>query len=440
MYKKRIAVIGSGISGLSAAWLLRQNANITLYEAEQRFGGHSHTYQFTEGDQPLSIDTGFMVFNQPNYPLLSQLFAELDVATYPTDMSFSVSLNQGELEYAGHRLFAQRRNYLRPAFIGMLMDVLRFNRLAKQLLEQANPVDDANTLDQFLDKHRFGQAFRHDYLYPMAAAIWSCPKARIADFPVRSFVRFFKNHGLIHLRHRPQWETVSGGSIQYVNKMLRDLGPAVLSLQAVKHVQRNDKSMQVIQADGRRKIFDEVIFACHSDQALNLLANASIGEQQMLGSVPYQSNRVILHRDERLMPQRRAIWSSWNYMGQTNTTGDQSVSINYWMNSLQNLNTQRNYFVSLNPLQEPKQEHIIAEFQYEHPVFMPQSLQLPGLLKRVQGQDRVWFCGAWTGYGFHEDGLRSAVEVAQRLGAELPWNQQLQASQALVHTPWQQAA
>jgi len=433
MNTKRIAVIGSGISGLAAAWLLRDQAEVVLFEADSRFGGHSNTVTIDEGERQVAVDTGFMVFNRPNYPLLSSLFDELGTQTYPTDMSFAVSLDQGRLEYAGsnlNTLFAQRANLVRPSFLRMLSDILRFNRAAKALLRSGDRHGDS--LQAFLDRQRLGAAYRNDYLYPMAAAIWSCPRDAVADFPALSFARFFDNHGLVNLQDRPQWRTLVGGSAAYVTRLVDDLGARARSSRPVQAVVRRAGHMAVTLDEGEVEHFDDVVFACHSDQALRLFGNATPSEAAMLKSVAYQPNRVLLHSDRMLMPRRRNVWSSWNYLGASGHGGDAAVSVSYWMNSLQHLDTATDYFVSLNPLTEPDPAKVVAEFSYDHPVFDARSLGLQRQLAQVQGRDRAWFCGAWTGYGFHEDGMRSGVEVAQRLGATLPWAEQLRASHALA--------
>ncbi len=438
--RPRIAVVGSGISGLSAAWLLRESAEVSLFEGDARFGGHSHTFVAQEPGREVPIDTGFMVFNRPNYPLLSKLFDTLGVQTYATDMSFSVSLDQGRLEYAGSSLatlFAQRRNLVRPGFWRMLGDILRFNRAARHLLAQGATAIAAAPLADFLDRHGLGRRFRENYLYPMAAAIWSCPERAVADFPAGAFARFFANHGLIQLGQRPQWQTLVGGSRAYVERLISDLGPAAHVAAGVDAVRRLEQGVQLTLEDGRDRVFDQVVLACHSDQSLRLLRDAFPSEAAMLRSVPYQSNRVLLHTDPGLMPRRRAVWSSWNYLDGNNGPPRDAVSVTYWMNSLQKLATERNYFVTLNPTREPDPSRVVAEFEYAHPVFDQDSLQLKARLQRVQGRHRTWFCGAWTGYGFHEDGIRSGVEVALQLGARLPWDEQLKASKALrpAHAP-----
>ncbi|MGV6827694.1 MAG: NAD(P)/FAD-dependent oxidoreductase [bacterium] len=431
--RSKIAVIGSGISGLSAAWGLKDVADITLIEKDIRFGGHTHTFAVEEAENTVNIDTGFMVFNEPNYPLLVRLFAELGIDSYPTKMSFSVSLGQGELEYSGsgiRGLFAQPKNWLSPAYWKMLNDILRFNRGAVQYLREGGSV--SISLDKLLDSLAIGERARNDYLYPMAASIWSCPRSEIAAFPARRFCQFFLNHGLLNLKNRPEWRTVEGGSSRYVEKMINRLGVNSIVGSAVETVERQPDRVDVKLADGRRYQFDEVVLACHADQSLAVLADASPNEAALLRSVPYQSNRVVLHTDRRLMPKTRSVWSCWNYLGESRDLGESEVGVTYWMNALQNLDTSTDYFVSLNPGVEPAQDSIVAEFEYEHPVFGQSSLRTDALLRRAQGLNRVWFAGAWTGYGFHEDGVRSGIEVAKKLGAEIDWGSSISRSNELI--------
>lgn len=433
---KRIAVIGSGISGVSAAWLLRDCADVTLYEAQARFGGHTHTFGVEEGDRLVSIDTGFMVYNKPNYPILTALFDHVGVESYATNMSFSVSMDSGRLEYAGKNigtLFSQRRNMMNPRFWRMLTDILRFNRLADEIVRSEGQVLPA--LGAFLDQHRFSDGFRRDYLYPMAAAIWSCPQQRIAAFPTRSFLRFFFNHGLIRLTDRPQWLTVKGGSSTYLNLLLNDLGSRAHGDSEVTAVCRKAQGVELRFSDGRRCLFDEVVLACHSDQALALMQAPFPDERALLAAIPYQENSVYLHTDERLMPQRRSVWSSWNYLSRQGGADELAVCVSYWMNSLQQLNTDRNYFVTLNPPVTPRDDTIVAEFKYDHPVFEGDVLAAQQRLPGLQGRQGVWFAGAWTGYGFHEDGIRSGVEVARALGARIPWEDALEQSAELAMLP-----
>ncbi|MCG6967338.1 MAG: FAD-dependent oxidoreductase [Chromatiaceae bacterium] len=433
---RRIAVVGSGVSGALAAWLLRDHADVTLYEAERRFGGHTHTARPAENGRTLSVDTGFMVFNRPNYPLLSALFDHLGIATYPTKMSFSASFDNGALEYAGSdldSLFGQRRNLARPRFWGMLAGIVRFNRLARRELRNPLPAD--LTLAGFLDRHGFASDFRSRYLYPMAAAIWSCPHDQVAQFPAASFLRFFANHGLIQFADRPQWLTVEGGASTYMDRLIGDLGPRARSATAVTRVERSAQAVILRLADGTQGSFDDVVLACHSDQSLRLLADPSPSERRLLGAIPYQPNRVVLHRDPALMPRERRVWSSWNYLCAAADDATRAVSVTYWMNSLQRLPTRDDYFVSLNPLRDPCAALIVDEFEYHHPVFDSAALRAQQQLHRIQGRARTWFAGAWTGYGFHEDGARSAVEVAQALGARVPWHDAARASRDLTLVP-----
>ncbi len=433
---RRIAVVGSGVSGAIAAWLLRDTADVTLFESEQRFGGHTNTALVEDESGRVEIDTGFMVFNRPNYPLLSALFDHLGVRSYPTTMSFAASFDGGRFEYAGsdlNGLFGQRGNLLSARFWRVLMSILRFNRVAQQALNRPPP--HSVSLDDFLDGAGFDENFRTYYLYPMAAAIWSCPHGEIGRFPAVSFLRFFGNHGLIKLKDRPQWHTVEGGSRSYMDRLIADLGARARCDTAVEAVRRFGDGNELLLANGQREHFDDVVLACHSDQALAMLAEPTPSERALLAAIPYQANRVLLHRDEALMPAQRRVWSSWNYLSEPQTDPSQSVSVTYWMNSLQRLATRNNYFVSLNPLHEPRSHKVIAEYEYHHPVFSLDALTAQQQLHRIQGRSGVWFAGAWTGYGFHEDGMRSGVEVAQALGATIPWSAQVEASRELTLVP-----
>lgn len=433
---RRIAVIGSGVSGAIAAWMLDNHAEVTLFEADQRFGGHTHTALVEDEWGQVKVDTGFMVFNQPNYPLLTALFEHLDIATYDTDMSFSASFDDGGFEYAGrdlNGLFGQRRNLLNARFWQVLLGILRFNRVAQRA--QQEPPKDSQTLDQFLDAAGLDRTFRERYLYPMAAAIWSCPDGEIGRFPAQSFLRFFANHGLINLTDRPQWRTVDGGSSTYMNRLMADLGPRARAATPVVQVTRGQAGVTLTLDGGQRAEFDDVVMACHSDQSLRLLGDATPTERALLGAIPYQANRVLLHRDRRLMPKERRVWSSWNYLSSQAADAAQSVSVTYWMNSLQRLNTRNDYFVSLNPQRMPRDAAMVSEFEYHHPVFSLAALQAQKQLHQIQGRDGTWFAGAWTGYGFHEDGMRSGVEVARALGATVPWRDQVAASADLTPVP-----
>ena len=417
----RIGIIGSGIAGLSAAWLLRNRYELDLYEQNDYTGGHTHTIEVEEEGSKIPIDTGFIVYNEPNYPQLTQLLRHLDVQTQPTDMSFAVSVGQGKLEYAGDnlsKLFAQRRNLFNRRFLSMIKEILRFNKQCKQILEHDDP---SLSLGEFLDLNGYNRQFREHYLLPMASAIWSCPTRTMLSFPVSSFVRFFHNHGLINLKQRPQWKTVVNGSWQYVKKMSAGLVNKVRLKEPVISVRRLADGVEVVTAQGRKQRYDALILACHADQALSLLENPSRLEKQLLSQFHYQKNQAFLHTDPSLMPKSRSVWSSWNYLSDDRQTGDNAVSVSYWMNRLQRLEAGRDYIVSLNPLREPRRNRLIAEMTYDHPVFDSAAMLAQQRLEQIQGSERIWYCGSYFGYGFHEDALRSSIELAAKLDVPAPW-------------------
>lgn len=417
----RIAVIGSGISGLAAAWLLGQRYSVTLYEQNDYLGGHTHTHALHDlGGQPQAIDTGFIVFNRPNYPHLTGLFKVLGVSTQTTEMSFGVTLDGGRVEYGGaslSTLFAQKSNLLRPRFLRMVRDILRFNQLGKAALHQPQAYRNA-TLGQFLRQHGFGAGLSHDYLLPMAAAIWSCPTEVMLDFPVLSFLQFFENHGLMNVNERPQWETVVGGSARYIDALLRDGRFVAHTGTPIHRVLREENGVYLPEVDAR---FDACVFASHADQTLRLLDAPDALENQILGAFRYQENRAYLHRDLALMPTRRAVWSSWNYLGQANHSGERAVAVTYWMNHLQRLHSDRPWLVTLNPFTPPDPALTDRVMTYHHPVFDRAAIDAQAALPSLQGHRHCFYAGAWTGYGFHEDGLRSAVKVAEQLGVTAPW-------------------
>ena len=418
---RRIAVVGGGIAGLSAAWSLSDRAHVTLFEAGDHAGGHTHTVDLTLDGITHGVDTGFLVFNERTYPLLIQLFEQLGVEVAPSDMSFSAQVPADDVEWSGSNLatvFAQRRNLMRPAFWGMLADLLRFNRLCTDLAARGEEAALAEPIGAFLDRHRFGPGFRNWYLLPMVACIWSCPTAQMLQFPIRTLIRFCHNHGLLQVNDRPQWWTVTGGARHYVQAMLPALHDVRLST-PVHAVRRTADGVVVSSARGEEG-FDAVILASHSDQSLGLLRDASALERELLGAVRYQPNVAVLHTDERLLPRRRNAWAAWNYeSGSDHGPDGASVCLHYLLNRLQPLPWERPVVVSLNPLRQPDPARVIGRYDYAHPVFDDGAVRAQARLAEIQGAGGVWFAGAWTRYGFHEDGLLSGLTAAQQLAAKV---------------------
>ena len=420
--RKRIAVIGSGISGLSAAYHLRNQADVTLFEAGSYFGGHTHTVDVTlpspQGMVTHGVDTGFLVFNERTYPGLIGLFAELQVQTSASDMSFSVQTprasGQRAMEWSGSNLntvFAQRSNLLSPTFLGMLRDVLRFNTLANALADRGQDHALMQPLGEFLDTHKFGSAFRHWYLLPMLGCIWSCPTDQMLQFPVATMVRFCHNHGLIQVVNRPQWFTVTGGAKHYVEKLLQHIPHTHLQT-PVERVERNDVGVRVFTAGGAED-FDGVVLACHADQALSLLAQPTPQEQALLGAIRYHPNKAVLHTDTSVMPKKKLAWAAWNYERATDLGLESSrVCLHYWINRLQPLPFSEDVVVSLNPVRAIDPSKVLGEYDYAHPVFDLAAIKAQSQLPRLQGQQNTWYAGAWMGYGFHEDGFKAGRDAA----------------------------
>ncbi len=429
---RRIAVIGSGISGLSVAHALADQAQLTLFEAESHFGGHSHTVDLRLEGLRHGVDTGFLVFNHRTYPRLVELFKALEVPTAPSEMSFSVQVPQQGIEWSGNSLntvFAQRGNLLRPRFLGMLAQILRFNRLATGLAVNGDEATLTEPIGDFLLRHGFGEAFRDWYLLPMLGCIWSCPTDQMLRFPVATMIRFCHNHGLIQVSDRPQWMTVVGGSRVYVQKMVAGLDDARLRC-PVRAVRRTAAGVLVSTDQGTER-FDEVVLACHSDQALSLLADASDDERALLASIRYQPNRAVLHTDTAVLPRRRQAWAAWNYERAADSAAEQSgVCLHYLLNRLQPLPWRTPVLVSLNPSREPDPAKVLGEFDYSHPVFDAAAIAAQSRLAQIQGRDGTWFCGAWTRYGFHEDGLMSGLAVSAALRERLDAVPELQQAAA----------
>ncbi|MBI1771471.1 MAG: FAD-dependent oxidoreductase [Burkholderiales bacterium] len=415
----KIAVIGSGISGLSCAYeLSKAGHEISLFEANDYFGGHTHTVDVSLDGQTYGVDTGFLVFNHKTYPNLVNLFKELDIATAATDMSFSVKMPLGKndsrlLEWAGANLdtvFAQRRNLLSPAFIRMLRDILRFNKQTTALATRQDHPDFKQPLGSFLDQHGYSKEFRAWYLLPMAACIWSCPTETMMAFPLSSFVNFCHNHGLLQVNDRPQWQTVKGGARQYVEKILPRIAHTHLQTPVVS-VREKTPGAIAVQTEHGTQTFEHVVFASHSDQSLKMLVDADLAERQILSSVKYQPNRAVLHTDASVLPQNKKAWSAWNY--QSESGNEPRVCVHYLINQLQPLPFKTPVIVTLNPIQEPAADSVINSFDYSHPVFDAMAINAQSQLVNIQGRRNIWFAGAWTGYGFHEDGLKSGLRVAE---------------------------
>lgn len=417
MSPPRIAVIGAGISGLACAWLLARTHRVTLYAADDYLGGHTHTVDVTLEGVTHPVDTGFLVFNDWTYPNLIALFRHLGVATAASEMSFSVRLPDADLEWAGTNLaalFAQPANLLRPRFWGMLADLLRFNREATAIARAGRSLQ--ITVGEFLDQGRYGTAFRDWYLLPMCGAIWSCPTRSVLDFPADTLIRFCHNHGLLQVSGRPQWRTVMGGAREYVKPLASALSD-VRTAAPVTRLTRAADGVTVTTAAGTED-YDQAVLACHSDQALALLADAAPVERDLLAAVPYQPNRAVLHTDRSFLPARRSAWAAWNYHAEA---GGQGMAVSYLLNRLQPLPFQTPVIVTLNPEREPASGTVIGAYEYAHPLFDARAIAAQARLGEIQGVNRTWFCGAWTGYGFHEDGLKSGMAVAAALGCPAPW-------------------
>ena len=421
--RRRIAIIGTGIAGLSCAWLLSGHHDVTVFEADDRVGGHSNTVEVATPSGGVPVDTGFIVYNEVTYPNLTALFRHLGVETQATEMSFAVSLDGGRMEYAGTNLsglFAQTRNLFRPRFWGMLRDLLRFYRAAPGDLARLEAGTDS--LDDYLRAGGYGAAVRDDHLLPMSAAIWSCPAQEAGGQPAASFIRFCDNHGLLRVSGRPVWRTVRGGSRAYVARLTEPFADRIHTGRAALSVARTGDGVIVRTADGTHR-FDDVVLACHADQALALLgAGATAAERDLLGCFRYTRNLAVLHSDATLMPRRRRVWAAWNYLRESaDKAGPPCVT--YWMNLLQGLPGAAQYFVTLNPPRPPRAGTLLRTENYEHPVFDAAAIRARQRLWSLQNQDGIWFCGAYFGYGFHEDGLQSGLAVAEQLGGvRRPWD------------------
>lgn len=417
----KIAVVGTGIAGLSAAWLLSQRHDVTVFEAEARIGGHCHTVD--AGDA--AVDTGFIVYNEMTYPNLTALFHHLDVPTKISDMSFAVSMDEGLLEYSGTNLaglFAQRSNLASPRFWSMLRDLVRFYREAPNGVRDLDP---SASLDDYLNGAGFGTAFREDHLYPMAAAIWSTPALEIGNYPAVSFVRFCENHGLLKFFRRPVWRTVQGGSRAYVEKLIAPFRDRIRTNAPVTAIRRVNGAVEITTPGAEPEWFDHVVIGAHADHALAMLADRSGREAEILGAFSYGLNETVLHSDESLMPRRGRVWASWNYLASSGRNGIErrKPCVTYWMNRLQGIASERALFVTLSPLHAPAEDKVIWRGLYQHPLFNAATLEAQKQLWSLQGQANTWFCGSYFGSGFHEDAIQAGLAVGESLGGTArPWS------------------
>jgi len=413
---QRIAIVGAGISGLVAAYLLRQRHEITVFEAGTHIGGHTNTIEVETPEGPLQIDTGFIVYNERNYPLFTRLIEQLGVRSQPSTMSFSVSDDRSGLEYNGssiNQLFASRKNLLSSKHWRMIRDIMRFNREAEQLHERGS----ATTVEEYVRENGFSESFLHMYLIPIGASIWSCPSGTFRSFPIRFVIDFLRNHGMLQMGDRPQWRVISGGSKQYIDPLTERFRDSIHPSTPVRSVVRNPDSVSIELDSGERRVFDHVILACHSDQAIRMLAQPTPTELEILKAFPYQINETVLHTDASILPRRRRAWGSWNY--RLRSDNSDRVAITYYMNMLQSLKTSEHYCVTLNETDRIDPSKVIRTFQYHHPIFTQERDAAQSRHHELIGPNRTSFCGAYWGYGFHEDGAQSGARVAAHFGCEL---------------------
>lgn len=416
----RIAIVGTGAAGLGAAWLLADRHDITVYERNARLGGHCNTVDVPTPAGDVAVDTGFIVYNEHNYPNLSAMFEALDVPTRASNMSFAVSIGEGDFEYAGRLtgFFGQPATAFSGEWRRVLFEIMRFNREAPRLLEIRGGND--LTLGDYLQLGGYSDAFAERYLLPMSAAIWSAPMREMLAFPARSFIRFFANHGLLQLAGRPRWRTVDGGSREYVERISRSFADKVRLNCGAAEIRRNEHGVEIRDTSGNLDRFDQVIVASHADEALGMLGDADEQERRILGAFRYQPNDTLLHTDASLMPRRKRLWSSWNYIAGAPDL-DAHISVTYWMNRLQDLPGAMPLFVSLNPERLPAPEHVVKRMTYMHPVFDAGAVGAQHELARLQGVRRTWFCGSYCGFGFHEDAFAAGLDIAECLGGRRPW-------------------
>jgi predicted NAD/FAD-binding protein len=415
----KIAIVGSGISGLAAAYFLCRKHDVVLFEREPRPGGHSRTITVRHGDRIIPVDTGFIVFNERNYPNLTPLFRELDVPVKDSDMTYALSVGEGRFEWGAQDLntiFGQRSNIFNPAFYRLFSEVMKFNKGAEETVSRKPDM----SLGELIDTMGLSERFRQLYLLPMSGAIWSSPPRQMLEFPASVFVQFFRNHGLLAMSGQPQWRTVDGGAQEYVSRILRVLGDRVRTSARVLSVDRTIGKARLKLEGGEIQEFDHVVLASHSDEALGLLSDPSDAEARLLGAIRYQKNDALLHSDPRYMPRRRRCWASWNY--QSDGKGSEpSVAVTYWMNRLQGIDERYPLFVTLNPATQPPEDKVFDRHVFHHPVFDTAAVKAQQGLREIQGQRNTWFCGAYMRHGFHEDGLVSALRVVSRFDCAPDW-------------------
>lgn len=414
--RQRIAIIGAGVSGLVAAYLLHQQHDVVVFEAGDYIGGHTNTIDVETPDGTIPVDTGFIVFNERNYPLFCRLLSQLRVESQPSEMSFSVSCEKTGLEYNGssiNQLFAKRSNILSLTHWKMLRDIMRFNRNAERLYDTGR----ATTVEEYVREHRFSNAFLENYLIPIGASIWSCPSGTFRSFPMRFVIDFLRNHGMLQISDRPQWRVIKGGSKQYIEPLTRSFRERIHLSTPVQLIERYADRVELHLKEGESERFDHVVIACHSDQALRMLAEPSKLEHELLGAFPYQANETVLHTDESLLPKRRRAWGSWNY--RIRSDDSDAVAITYHMNMLQSISSKTPYCVTLNESERINPDKVLKRFLYHHPIFTLEREAAQERHAEVIGSNRTSFCGAYWGYGFHEDGVRSAVRVAEHFGCKL---------------------
>ena len=415
----KIGVIGSGVSGLVSALTLQEKFEVSLFEKNSKLGGHSNTVTIEQENKKYSVETGFIVLNDKNYPMFTSLLKHLNIGVNNSSMSFSVSVDKGQFEYSSSYigLLGQTKNIIDPKYWGMLRDI---NYFYTNALKDVKDCPDNETLGQFLKRFNYSNKFIDYHLVPMTASIWSCPTKSILNFPIKSLLVFFENHKLLNIYNRPKWSTVNKGSREYVKKIQSLLKGKIYTNAKVNKISKSKEGIRVHYQDGI-KTFDKVILACHADQSSEILIENFSEEANLLKDFKYQKNTSILHSDINFMPKRKSVWSSWNYITETGNSGN--LSITYWMNELQGINSSKPILLSLNPKILPNPDLIYGQYSYSHPILDNNAINIQKKLSSIQGKNNLWFCGAWTGFGFHEDGVKSAVEIANSHNIDLPWFQ-----------------